>query len=180
MAVWTVLLMCLWITTRASAQESRVRPRAREHYETMAVKTSGGTGTYQGFTNTIGIGYEVPFRYQFALAGSPLLATLHTDSPPNDLVATIRLVHLGFEVKAFAAAEFPPVFVRLGVYDVRMLASGTEETWHGLSRLLGLGYEFRIGSIGLALECAWRTADLSHGVRVTGTAPAIGVHFYDF
>ena len=45
------------------AEAGQVRMRAREHYETMKITNNTGSASYVGFTNTINVWYEDPYRW---------------------------------------------------------------------------------------------------------------------
>ncbi len=161
----------------SSAEAGPVHLRAREHYETVDVTSPDGRATFSGFTNTIDLFYEVPFRYSLGVAGSPLFATLSGKGHLPGLGDTIRLVHLGCEGKAFPFEGWP-VFGRLGVYRTTLASRDAAGTLQGESVLFGLGFEVDLGGIGLAPEMSWRRGELSQAVGFVGLAPAIGVHFY--
>ena len=105
-------------------EAGQLRLRAREHYETIAVRTDDGEATFRGFTNTIDAWYEEPFRFSFGLAGSPLFARLMAKHPPPGFGEAIRLVHLGAEGKVFPFPEAAPVFARLGIYRTTLNPDG--------------------------------------------------------
>lgn len=161
----------------ASAEEGRVRMRAREHYESLVVSHDGRSARYWGFTNTIVLHYEVPYRYAVGVAGSPLFATLRREGPLPGFSERIRLVHLGIEGKLFPVDEVA-AFVRAEGYTTTLNPRGDAGIQRGESALLGLGYEFDLDGIGLAPEFAWRWGLLGDGTRFTGAASAVGLHFY--
>ena len=156
--------------------------RAREHYEWVAVEHLAGasTTTYQGFTNTLDLWWEEPFRYQIGLAGSPLFATLPIvgSDQPQGVGDRMRLVHLGIEGKGFPLAGLVSVYLRGGVYASTLDTMGSKGTVRGTSGLIGVGYEWTIHGVGLAPEVAWRRGVLADGITFRAFAPAIGVHFY--
>lgn len=154
-----------------------IRLRAREHYEVLEVAGDGFTSTYSGFTNTLDLWYEVPFRYSLGLAGSPLFATLHSRNAPPGVSQTVRLVHLGVEGKVFPLEDVG-IFARLGTFASTLSSYSTAGTLNGESVLGGLGYEWKLGGVGLALELDVRDGRLAQHVSFSGTAPCVGVHFY--
>jgi hypothetical protein len=161
----------------AGGDAGRWRMRAREHYETLSLTGTGAPATYWGFTNTIDLWYEVPFHYSVGLAGSPLLATLHSGAPPKGFSDTVRLLHLGAELKIFPSAVMP-AFFRLGAYQATLMTDGSAGNLTGASGLGGLGYEWNLSGIGLAPELSWRRAVLAKGIAADAFAPCLGVHFY--
>lgn len=171
----TLTGLALLIATNAWAQPWHFR--AREHYETTHVETDDGGAKFSGFTNTIDFFYEVERKFSVGIAGSPLLATLKSKTPPPGFGDTIRLVHLGAEGKAFPW-EALPVFGRLGAFQTRLNPRGDAGIRTGRSLLIGFGYEFDLGGVSLAPEMSWRRGTLDPGVTFSGVAPAIGVHFY--
>ena len=165
----------------APARGGEVRMRAREHYEVLQIATPGGAAAYRGFTNTIVLWYEEPYRFACGIAGSPLFATLGASSPPQGFDDRIRLVHAGVEGKWFPLADGPSLshgFLRLGGYNATLDTRGDAGRESGWSALAGLGFEFPIGVVGLAPEMDWRYGHLASGTRLHGIAPAVGVHFY--
>ncbi len=154
-----------------------MRLRAREHYESLAVARDGRSARFSGFTNTIVLNYEVPFRYAFGFAGSPLFATLRRDGPLPGFGERIRLVHLGVGGKLFPVDDVA-AFVRAEAFTSTLNPRGEAGIQRGESALGGLGYEFDFGGIGLAPELAWRRGLLGDGTRFSGSAPAVGLHFY--
>jgi hypothetical protein len=141
---------------------------------------SGSKGHYGGLSNTINVWYEKPFQYSFGFAASPLLATLPVTKgePPPECGDRVRLVHLGSEGKIFPFAGLVHVFARAGVYSSTLTSNGPLGSTTGTSGLLGIGYEWDLGGIGLAPEFSWRTGWLARSIKFEGSAPAIGLHFY--
>ena len=160
------------------AEAGQIRMRAREHYETMQITNKLGTSSYVGFTNTINVWYEEPYRWSLGLAGSPLWAMLHAKSPLESYSSTIRLVHLGIEGKFFPLPNIVNLFFKCGVFDAQLTSNGVAGQLRGHSLLGGVGYEWDLGGIGLAPEISWRWGRLADQTEVVGSAPAIGVHFY--
>ncbi len=164
------------------AEEGRVRVRAREHYEQLRIKgfEPNVEARYAGLTNSINIWYEVPFHYSIGLTGSPLFASLPLvgKEAPTGTGDRMKLIHLGLETKYFPLPECASAFGRLGIYESTLQTNGTRGVIRGQSILLGLGYEWNLGGIGLAPEMAWRFVELDQGLSARGTAPAIGLHFY--
>lgn len=160
------------------AEAGQIRMRAREHYETMQITNKAGTSSYVGFTNTINVWYEEPYRWSVGLAGSPLWAMLHANAPLESYSSTIRLVHLGIEGKFFPLPNILNLFFKSGVFDAQLTSNGSAGQLHGRSVLGGVGYEWDLGGIGLAPEISWRWARLANQTEVVGVAPAIGLHFY--
>ena len=160
------------------AEAGQVRMRAREHYETMKITNNTGSASYVGFTNTINVWYEDPYRWSLGLAGSPLWAMLHAKSPLEAYSNTIRLVHIGIEGKFFPLPKIVNLFFKFGVFDAQLTSNGPAGHLHGQCILSGMGYEWDLGGIGLAPEISWRWARLGDHTEVVGTAPAIGLHFY--
>lgn len=183
---WFVLSLVgvLWFAVPALADGFHMR--AREHYETITLKGLGQpsdnlSATFAGLSNTINIWYEKPFHYYFGLAGSPIFATLPIISAQDAALGVgrrIRLVHLGVEGKVFPTSALSNTFLRLGVYHANLESNGTLGVRTGLSGLVALGYEWNLAGIGLAPEFAYRVGQLGQGLSFSGTAPAIGLHFY--
>lgn len=144
----------------------------------MTFADGDAQGTYEGFTNTINGWYEEPFRYSLGFAGSPLFARLKSSAPLSGAADEIRLVHLGAEGKLFPAPEVLTGFLRLGAYQTTFNSRGEVGDPTGLSYLVGLGYEFRVYGVGIAPEASWRLGRVGE-VRISGSAPCIGVHFYE-
>lgn len=82
------------------------------------------------------------------------------------------------EGKDFPFSSAPGFFVRGGVYAARLSTGGEAGALTGGSALGGVGWEFDAGGIGIAPEFAWRLGRVARGVRFSGAAPAVGLHFY--
>lgn len=177
--MFTAGCLVLCTTSAIASEDGRIRMRAREHYEEVRFSVHDtDSKKYVGFTNTINAWYEVPFHYSIGIAGSPIFARLFTKDAALGLGKEIRLVHLGAEGKSFPLRDTLPAFFRLGVYQVTLTSNSDAGKLKGTSYLAGVGYEFKLGDIGLAPEMSWRKGSLREDVNFSGTAPCIGLHFY--
>ena len=178
-----IFLLFLGTFVSAPSLAEGWRMRAREHYESVLINgfSPGSHARYAGFTNTLNLWYEKPFHWQLGFAGSPLLATLPIThgQAPLQTGNRIRLVHLGTEGKLFPFAEDFGMFMRCGLYRSELQSNGPFGKALGSSGLLGIGYEWKINGLGLAPEVSWRQGWLARDLNFTGTAPAIGLHFYE-
>jgi hypothetical protein len=174
------LMLVLSAEIAAAAEDGRFRLRAREHYEKVRFEGKGGeNANYEGFTNSINGWYEEPLHYSIGFVGSPIFAKLRNKDPMVGFAEEVQLVHLGIEAKGFLKPKLVPGFLRLGFYQATLTSYGDAGRLDGRSFLWGLGYEFKMFGVGLAPEMSWRHGSLDDGFTFSGTAPCIGVHFYD-
>ncbi len=152
--------------------------RAREHYEIHDVTYKGGESSFRGLSNTINAWWEVPYKYSFGLALSPVFSNLSSnESSPYG--QEISLLTIGLEAKYFPEFIDLNFFTRSGV-GYAHLEGETEIQNDGIAFYVGLGYEFEFKKFGLALEVAYRHVELNHDVQDGVFTPSIGFHFYDF
>ena len=177
-SVWTLLIL-LSSFLPSLAEAGNVRLRAREHFEWLSVKYGPARDTerYFGLTNTINVWYEEPFQYAFGLAVGPVIGSADSrNSPPIGTGSKIRLWNIGLEGKAFFFPEENGFFGRIG-FTANILDTGGT-----LGNLLGggyyLGWETRIGKLGVAPELAFRHVLLEQNSQVFAFTPSIGLHFY--
>ena len=172
----TLLLLCLLLSSPLFAQTGQFKFRAREHFEIHNIKYMDQEETYRGLTNTINAWYEVPFDYSFGLAFGPILGSAsNEDAPIPELGEKIKLIHIGLEYKHFVWQQF---FGRIGLGWTQIRSDQALSHLNGHHRYLGVGYEFKVGKFGIALEGAYRWSILPQDLTVNSISPSIGFHFY--
>ncbi len=164
-----------------AAEAGNFRIRLREHFEWLSVRYEPlrQTVNYFGLTNTANIWYEEPFQYAYGLAFGPVLGSAKAQgSSPPTVDSKIRLWNIGVEGKYFFFPKMNSFFGRLGVTGNVLDTRGSDGAIKGGGYYLGLGWESKIGRIGLAPEVAFRHVLLEKGSRVFAFTPSVGVHFY--
>jgi hypothetical protein len=146
--------------------------RAREHFEDHTLKLQDGSkANFSGFSNTINLWHEVPYKYSFGLSLSPVIGRLKaSDGASEDLFKKkVNFKAYGFEGKYFPFEN--SIYFRQGLYA------------HEFDRLAGwgvmttLGYEYPFPSLGVALEAGQRHYFFG-AERGSAFNIAIGFHFY--
>ena len=170
------LLVLLLLVSESSFASIKIR--AREHYEIHKVKNKGLEGTYKGFSNTINVWYEKPFKYSLGLALSPLIATSKHSKGDDSLGSWIRVVNIGLEYKVFPHEVLKNTFTRLGLGYGELQSDQGAKDLPGYNYYFGIGYEFPISDIGLALEYGYRYSKYKEDKIIQSLIPSIGVHFY--
>jgi len=178
MRYWQLLAALVALVMCDHAAAGAVKVRAREHYESMQLRTDTDRATYAGLSNTINIWWEDPYRYSIGLAGGPLFGRIFSKKPLPGFAGEISVRHFGVEFKAFPDAALTPVFLRAGLFDCTVRSRGEAKNPHGFSQLIGVGYEYDFRGVGIAPEVSWRWLQISDRIFGVGIAPAIGVHFY--
>lgn len=152
--------------------------RAREHFDFHQIQFGDESAPYRGLSNTINFWYERPFDSAFGLSFGPLLGSANNSNPNSSTFGQkITLYHWGLEYKKYLLRGF---FTRPSLGWSYLNSSGSENSRDGFYAYLGAGYEFKISSIGLALEIAARHSWLARDVSALSITPSLGLHFYDF
>lgn len=180
MKISIILLMSLFISELALAK-AEWKWRAREHFETHFIEKSGTEVKYKGLSNTINYWHEIPFDRSIGFAFGPVIgdATREETGLDTELGRKLKLITLGVEYKKWYSQEIP-IFVRLGLNYQKLQNSGTTGDVSGTGLYYGVGYEYVVNGVGIALEYAIRQSNLSSGVSVKSITPSIGFHFYPF
>ncbi len=176
-----ILSAFLLLMAAGELMAGSIRLRAREHFEISTVRYGGlnDSENYSGTTNTLNVWYEEPFRYAFGFAGGPMLGSARTDHPaPLGTDAQIRLWHFGVEGKYFVFPAKNGFFGRAGLSGLALDTRGSEGTLWGAGVYAGLGWEFKIGKVGIAPELAVRQGWLERSSQIFSFTPSIGLHFY--
>lgn len=161
---------------------NKIKVRAREHYEFNSFKIDNQSLDYSGFSNTINIWHEVPFKYSIGLAISPIIGKSKiNDSDKSALLGDkIQILNLGIEYKQFFnLLNSNQIFFRTGASWLKIESYGTYSDLTGVSTYLGLGYEFKYKNMGIAPEMAMRFGILEKGNTMRSITPSIGFHFYN-
>lgn len=154
-----------------------LKPRARENFEVIKLKTDGEEKLYRGLSNIINYWHEVPRDFAFGLAfgsiGSPYRE--ENDSKPAEIFqGSFRTYTAGIEYKKWIS-KFP--FVRAGIYN-NYFQMASDDPVSGYSYYLGGGYEFDLSGVGLALEAGRKIGNYGGEWELESNMVAIGVHFY--
>ena len=159
------------------SEAQSIKLRAREHFEVHTIKVLGSDYVYKGASNTINIWYEIPQKWSLGLGISPLLGEAKNSEAVlnTGLGTSIKLFTVNIEFKYYFISGW---FVRPGLGWADLQTGGTYQDFSGWNAYGGAGYEWQLGSIGLALEAAYRYSQLSEEVTITSVTPSIGFHFY--
>lgn len=150
-----------------------IKIRAREHFEAHTLKLSNKVDTkFSGFSNTINIWHEIPYKYSFGLSLSPVIGKLKANDQlsENAFKEKVNFKAFGFEGKFFLIDS--SIYLRQGVYAHEF------DKLAGWGTLTTVGYEHPFSKFGLALEGGYRWYSFG---EEKGTAQniAIGFHFYN-
>ena len=171
----TVILFLVIFSSCSFAEQ--VKMRAREHFDTHQITIGDTTETYRGLSNTINLWVEEPFKYSYGFYLNPVIGSAHQDeSDLREIGTRLTFVHAGVEAKSFLLLE--TLFGRLGMGWSQLLSNGPLEASNGYNVYAGLGVEFKIGEVGVALEAAYRLTRLQNEIEATSFTPSIGFHFY--
>lgn len=122
-----------------------LRFRARESYETLDIKSGNLSDRYAGFTNTINLFYEKPFKHSYGLAFGSLFSGLNSSTSTLALDTSIEFYFLGLEAKVFLSAfKTQGLFIRPGAYLQQLHNDGVDSKINSTSASAGIGYEFLI------------------------------------
>ena len=171
--------LCLTLIAENISAE-QIKMRAREHFDFHNIMFSDGTNhNYSGLSNTINLWWEKPRNYSIGLAFNPILGSANTDDEVNGrLDEEDRLITLGVEGKYHHRYLMINLFSRVGLGASRLQGSGATGDVDGYHAYVGLGWEFNVKGVGVALEMAYRRSQLEQGVSIDSITPSIGVHFY--
>lgn len=175
-----VIFLLLLFGAELTAEQGKWRMRARENFETFTISDKDFSYDYQSFSHTFNIWYEKPFDWAFGLATGPYVMA-YAEKPgqknrPAFLGQKVKLINHGLEYKRWL---YHGLFVRPGVYYHQFNANAPDGKDIGYGGMIGLGYEFKISSIGLALEYSKRQLTLTHKKwDISADLIAIGLHFY--
>jgi hypothetical protein len=160
----------------------KFKMRAREHYEVHNIKGENFETKYKGFNNTVNLWWENPYDLYYGFSFSPIFSGLK-NKEDQSLGDEIDYFNIGLELKYFPKDYLPSVlenfYIRPGTgYSVLKPGNNVNDA-KGYNLYLGLGYEYPFKHLGLALEVAYRYANLEDGVSVQSFTPSIGFHFYE-
>lgn len=157
-----------------------IKVRAREHIDFHNVDFHGGDNkSYSGLSNTINIWWEKPRIYSVGLAFNPIFGSAKSDEDAGDQLGDkIKLITLGIEGKYYHRYVTNNLFSRIGLGGTRLDSSGETGDVNGYHAYIGIGWEFDIKGVGVALEMALRHSRLAQNIVVNSVTPSIGVHFY--
>jgi len=184
----TTILTLLLITSTPfvlplGGESGRLRLRAREHFEWLSIRYDplNQTQHYFGLTNTLNAWYEKPFHYSFGFSFGPMLGSAKDQgTAPQEVDSKIRLWNMGFEGKYFFFPQKNGFFGRAGLTGNILDTRGSLGTIPGAGYYLGLGWEFKLGKVGIAPEVAFRHVFLERRSRIFAFTPSLGIHFYQF
>lgn len=149
-----------------------LKMRAREHFESHTIDlSSGAEAKFSGFSNTINIWHEVPYKYSFGLSVSPVIGKL---TAKDDESETLFEEKVNFKAYGFEGKYYPlgnSIYLRHGVYAHEF------DELTGWGALTTLGYEYPFKKFGLALEGGQRWYSLGEE-KGQALNIAIGFHFY--
>ena len=170
--------LILFIFLLPITSEAGIKMRAREHFDIHNIDRDGVKETYTGLSNTINVWYEKPFDIAYGFSFNPLIGSARKDqSMLPELGGRVRFINIGAELKYFLVKG---LFTRFGAGWSQLRSDGVLEISNGYNGYGGLGYEFLINDIGLALEAAYRHSTLQNDIVVGTFTPSLGVHFYNF
>ena len=171
--LFVIFLFCKGIY----AIDLNLKPRARENFELIELTINDKSKQYRGFSNIINYWHEMPRNYSFGLGlgsiGSPFSET--SDSKPSTkFMHSFRLYSVGLEFKKWFK-QFP--FIRLAAYH-NYFQMGAKTPLSGFSNYLGIGWEFDLNGVGVALEAGQKTGFMGGNWRLDSKMMALGIHFY--
>ena len=172
-------LICFLLLFAVEAQAMKFKVRAREHFDTHKIDINGTETTYKGLSNTINLWWEMPYELYYGFYFNPVFASAEEDEANSPLGEEVDYFHVGFEAKYFIHKVVQNVYVRPGVGYSILKPDNAVDDAKGYNLYLGVGYEYPFENFGLALEMAYRYADLSDDVTVGSLTPSIGFHFYE-
>lgn len=167
-------------TPRAWAEHGRITPRFREHYDLSLLKTPAGDTTYGGLSSSVNLHYEVPMEWSFGLVFNPVLPG--RDDQLGDvnaaLPAKVRIWRYGVEYQRFLwTQDKRGVFARLGAAFEVLDIKGVPNRYGG-SYYIGLGWEQRIGGVGIAPEVAFRHSVFENDIQALAFTPSLALRLY--
>ncbi len=165
-------LFLLFFILPLTAQALNIKMRAREHFENHTLRLQDGRqAKFSGFSNTINLWHEVPYRYSFGLSLSPVIGRLKAQDAQSKEMFREKL---NFKAYGFEGKLFPfqsSIYLRQGVYAHEF------DRLAGWGALTAIGYEYPFTRLGVALEAGQRQYFLG-AERGSATSVAIGFHFY--
>jgi len=172
-------ILCLttgFISFEALAGDFKIR--AREHFDIHTIQRNGSSETFRGLSNTINIWYEKPYDISYGFAFNPVLGSAsQEESDLREIGTRIRFIHAGLELKYFFM--FKQIYTRIGAGWSQLRSNGPLRASNGYHGYAGLGWEINMGQFGLALEVAYRAAELQNHISTGTFTPSIGFHFYE-
>lgn len=179
--VLALLAFLTLLAPSAHAAEGRFTPRFREHYDLTQLRTAAGNTTYGGLSSSVNLFYEKPLEWSLGLVFNPVVAGRDKQLGTANLAlpSKIRIWHYGIEYQRFVLAEPEKygLFARVGasfdVFDVKYAT-----TRYGGSYYLGLGWEQRIGGVGIAPEVAFRHMVFEKDIQALAFTPSLALRLY--
>lgn len=153
--------------------------RLREHFDFHKLEGRSGEFDFNGTSNTLNFWYEKPFKRAIGVSFGPILgnAKINDDATSTEFGGKIQQFTLGVEWKEFLLEQLP-LFSRLGTGVSILNTEGTADGLFGSYLYAGIGWEFKVGGLGIAPEIAFRQAFYESGVKAQTFTPSIGFHFY--
>lgn len=177
--IYTIISCAFTVTNVHAWDFSKIKIRAREHFEWHSIEVSKKQETYFGLSNTINIGREIPFESYYGLSFSPILGSAESkDSNLQDIGTDIQLLSVGGEFKHFPTKNYPSLFIRNGIGFNQLTTNGDIKTSDGCFLYSGVGWETKIKTFGLAIELAGRVSKMKNDIFIKSFTPSIGLHFY--
>jgi len=173
-----VFFVALLVFEQATAGDIKVR--AREHVDLHDIVFDDDSDTaYRGLSNTINVWWEKPRIYSIGLAFNPIFGSANSDDNHDARLSDkIKLITLGAEGKYYHRDIAPSMFSRFGLGYTRLDTDGPIGDIDGYHAYVGVGWEFDVNGVGIALEMAYRQSRLEQSTFVHSITPSIGVHFY--
>jgi hypothetical protein len=165
-------LFLLFLFVPLTSKALNIKMRAREHFETHTLRLQDDrVAKFSGFSNTINLWHEVPYRYSLGLSLSPVIGRLKAqDTQSKELFREkVNFKAYGFEGKLFPFQN--SIYLRQGLYAHEF------DRLAGWGALTTIGYEYPFTRLGVALEAGKRLYFLG-AERGRATSVAIGFHFY--
>ena len=151
--------------------------RAREHYQIHTLDFNGIKGEYTGFSPSINLWWEDPYKLSYGFVIKPGLGKYKKNHSNNLGIDSFRLYKLGYELKYFPQVFINQLFFRLGL-GLSTFSSDSTKDFYGIHFYSGVGIEFPIGIFGFAIEAAYQLTLLKEDIKLKTFLPSIGLHFY--
>lgn len=154
--------------------------RARENFETTKFKGDLGSLDFQGFTPTINLYYEEPYKLSYGASVNVPLGTIEEKDGRNTVLGDeIKVWQLGADIKYFPVEELKG-FVRSTATYQLLDTKVALDNLGGYGLYVGAGWEFPLFDLfSLAPEVGYRHSEFRIGSADT-VLISIGVHFYQF
>jgi hypothetical protein len=105
----------LALLSSINLEASKIKFRAREHYEVHKININGASSTYKGFSNSLNIWYEKPYDFSYGLVISPIAPSKFKSTDLNPVAGKkIFVLNLGVEAKYFPHIVLDKLYLRGG------------------------------------------------------------------